>query len=94
MKAPIDPAALHALIGRQFSWKGERYTAIEILSQPLALVAQNLLADPHIQTDVHGRAHRVIQTDIISIPVLNHDGTQLHPEFLLISAWLLPDPKS
>ncbi len=90
MKAPIDPAALHALIGRGFTWKGEQYIVIEILSQPLALVAQNNLADPHIQNDVHGRARRIVDTDIIHIPVLSQDGAQLHPEFLLINSWLKP----
>lgn len=81
----MQPEALHALIGREFSWKGERYHAIEILNIPLQIIAQR--HDPHIQTDAHGRARRIVQNTIVSIPVLTSDGSHLHPDFLLISDW-------
>lgn len=89
MKTPLQVEALHALIGRQFSWKEQQYTAIEILSHPLTLVAQNLETDSHIQTDVHGRARRLEHAQIISIPILNATGTELHPDFLLIHHWFV-----
>lgn len=87
MKHPFDPEALHTLIGRQFTWQGERYTAIEILSHPLSLVAQKNISDPHIQTDVHGRARSMTQASIITIPVLSSDCEQLHADFLQIQHW-------
>jgi hypothetical protein len=91
MKAPIQVEALYVLIGRQFTWKDQCYTAIEILSHPPTLVAQNHQTDPHIQNDVHGRAHQMVERDIISIPILNAEGSQLHPDFLLIHNWVNPD---
>ncbi len=90
MKAPMQPEALHALIGREFSWKGNRYQAIEILNTPLQIIAQR--HEPHIQTDIHGRARRIVQDMTISIPVLTSDGSQLHPDFLLISDWKARPP--
>ena len=74
---------LHQMIGLNFTWKNDRYTAIEIIDHPAALIAQKFNPDHAIQADVHGRAHRQVSTTI-SIPVLTIDGLQLHPEFLLI----------
>ncbi len=85
MKGPMQPEALHVLIGREFSWKGDRYLAIEVINTPLQIIAQR--HEPHIQTDVHGRARRMMQNVTVGIPVLTSDGEHLHPEFLLITDW-------
>ena len=84
MNSLIDLEQLHEMIGLHFTWKGESYIAIEILTQPLGLVAQKSMPEHSIQTDVHGRAHKKVNGSIITIPVLTQDGSQLHPEFLLI----------
>lgn len=88
MKAPFQPEALHSLIGRQFVLDGERYTAIEILNQPLALVAQKNQLDPHYQNDAYGRARSQTLTSTLTIPVLTADGSSLHADFLRISGWI------
>lgn len=74
---------LEDCIGLAFTWKSERYTVVEIIDQPLTLIAQKTTVQSAIQTDVHGRAHREVRTTI-SISVLNTEGTQPHPEFSLI----------
>ncbi len=76
-------AELEDSIGLAFTWHNERYTVVEIIDQPLTLIAQKTSAQTAIQTDVHGRAHREVRTTI-SIAVLSADGTRLHPEFSLI----------
>ncbi|MDR3390393.1 MAG: hypothetical protein P4L77_01545 [Sulfuriferula sp.] len=84
MSAPlIGPDQLRELIGLSFMWKNERYTAIEIIDHPPALIAQKHIPASVIQSDVHGRAHRQISASV-SIPIYSADGLQLHPEFLLI----------
>lgn len=85
-RSHLDPEGLHTLIGKQFSWQGERWTAVEILEHPLTLIAEALIPDPHIQTDTHGRARRTVQSKIASIPILDADE-HLHPTFLLIQNW-------
>ncbi len=84
MSNPISLEQLQQMIGLNFVWKGENYIAIEIITQPLALIAQKAMPEQGIQTDVHGRAHKKVSSGIISIPVLTQDGSKLHPEFLLI----------
>lgn len=74
---------LEGYIGQVFTWKSERYTVVEIIDQPLTLIAQKTTVQSAIQTDVHGRAHREVRTTT-SIPVLNTAGTEPHPEFCLI----------
>ncbi len=74
---------IHEIIGLSFTWKGNSYIAIEIIDHPPTLIAQKSEPDHAIQSDVHGRAHREVSTTI-SIPILSPDGTQPHPEFLLI----------
>lgn len=83
MTTPISLDQLHEIIGMSFTWKGEGYTAVEIIDHPPSLIAQKYHPDHAIQADVHGRAHREVSTTI-SIPILAADGLQLHPEFLLI----------
>lgn len=80
----INLDELQEMIGLSFTWKGESYTAIEILTHPLSLVAQKNTPEHTIQTDIHGRAHKMVSSSIITLPVYTQDGTQLHPEFLLI----------
>ncbi|MHB1678480.1 MAG: hypothetical protein ACYCSS_13285 [Sulfuriferula sp.] len=84
MNSLISLEELHEMLGLTFTWKGENYTAIEIITQPLSLVAQKSTPEHSIQTDVHGRAHKKVSSSIITIPVFTQDGSQLHPEFLLI----------
>ena len=88
MKEAVRPEALHSLIGRQFILDGERHTVIEILNQPLSVVAQKNQPDPHIQNDAWGRARREVRARTITIPVLSSDGSSLHAEFLRISGWV------
>ncbi len=92
-RSHLDPEGLHVLIGKQFSWQGERWTALEIIEHPLTLIAEAIVPDPHIQTDTHGRAHRTIQSKIASIPILDPTSECLHPTFLLIQNWSTPDPQ-
>lgn len=75
---------LQEIIGLTFTWKGENYTAIEIITHPLSLIAQSNSPEHAIQTDIHGRAHKKVSSSIITLPVYTQDGVQLHPEFLLI----------
>jgi hypothetical protein len=76
-------AELENCIGLSFLWKNERYNVVEIIDQPLTLVAQKHTTEQVMQNDVYGRARREVRTTI-SIPVFNIDGNQLHPEFSLI----------
>ncbi|WP_124950995.1 hypothetical protein [Sulfuriferula thiophila] len=83
MNTLISLDQLHEMIGLSFTWRHNHYLAVEIIDQPPTLIAQKHTPDHAIQADVHGRAHREVATTI-SIPILSRDGTQLHPEFLLI----------
>lgn len=80
---PISLAQLQHMIGMRLRWRGVDFAVVEVLEDGPALVAQSMAPDSTIQSDVHGRARREI-SEVKVIPVLNHDKTLLHPEFLEI----------
>ncbi len=78
---PISIAQLQGMIGLHIHWHNTRYAIVEVLEDGPALIAQRIAPDAAIQGDVHGRAHRHVQS-VVVISVLTPDRTLLHNDFL------------
>ena len=78
---PVSIAQLQDMIGLHILWHDTRYAIVEVLEDGPALIAQCLAPDAAIQGDMHGRAHRHVQS-IVVIKVLTPDRSLLHNDFL------------
>ncbi len=72
---------LRGMIGLHLIHQGISCQVIEVLDDGPSLVLQSVHESPTIQPDQHGEAQR--RTPVTyTVPVLNHDRTELHPQFL------------
>jgi hypothetical protein len=74
---------LRSMIGLRLMHQGIACQVIEVLEDGPSLVLQSSHEKPAIQANQHGEANR--RTPVTyTIPVLNHDKTELHPQFLAL----------
>ena len=74
---------LRSMIGLRLMHQGTACQVIEVLEDGPSLVLQSLNEAPTIQPNQHGEATR--RTPVTyTIPVLNHEKTELHPQFLAL----------
>ncbi len=75
---------MRAWLGREVSWRGQRYRVVEILDDGPELVLESAAAH-HIQPDVHGRPRREAR-DILMIPVWDAERQERHADFVELDA--------
>jgi hypothetical protein len=79
----ITHEQLRSMIGLRLRHEGIVCQVIEVLEDGPALVLQSIHEAPTIQANQHGEATR--RTPVIyTVPVLNHDKTELHAQFLVL----------
>lgn len=74
---------LRNMIGLYMLYQGMRCQVIEVLEDGPALVLQSSEESPGIQPNQYGEATRRAPVTY-TIPVLNEEHTELHPEFLAL----------
>ncbi|MCA1805410.1 MAG: hypothetical protein LC646_08785 [Xanthomonadaceae bacterium] len=74
---------LRGLIGSRLRYQGQSCRVIELLEPGLVLILQCENADGVIQANQYGDATRRVPRTI-NLPVLNEDGSDFRPEFLLL----------
>jgi len=74
---------LRSLIGLRMHHQGELCQVIEVLENGPAIVLQSLGPRPGIQPNQHGDPTRLAPITY-TIPVLNHDRSELHPDYLAL----------
>jgi hypothetical protein len=74
---------LRSMIGLRLMHQGIACQVIEVLEDGPSLVLQSRHEKPAIQANQHGEATR--RTPVTyTIPVLNQEKTELHPQFLAL----------
>ena len=74
---------LRGMIGLRLIHQDITCQVIEVLEDGPSLVLQSLNEAPTIQPNQHGEAQR--RTPVTyTVPVLNQDKTELHPQFLAL----------
>jgi hypothetical protein len=74
---------LRSMIGLRLRHQGVLCQVIEVLEDGPSLVLQSIKEAPTIQANQHGEATR--RTPVTyTVPVLNHDKTELHAQFLAL----------
>lgn len=82
-KIIITLEQLRSMIGLRLWHQGILCQVIEVLEDGPSLVLQSLKEAPTIQPNQHGEATR--RTPVTyTVPVLNNDKTELHPQFLAL----------
>jgi hypothetical protein len=74
---------LRNMIGLHMLHQGVRCQVIEVLEDGPSLVLQSVEESPTIQPNQYGEATRRVPVTY-TIPVLNKDHTELHPDFLAL----------
>ena len=80
-----DAGLLRAWLGREITWRGQRYRVVEILDDGPALVLESASSAHHIQPDAHGRPHREAR-DTLLIPVWDAETQKRHADFIELDA--------
>lgn len=78
----ISLSQLRGMIGQRVAFQGQSCLIIEVLEQDTELVLQ-IEEHQTIQLDQYGDARRVVP-EIMTIPVLTADKTELHASFLAL----------
>ena len=74
---------LRSMIGLRLRHQGILCQVIEVLEDGPSLVLQSFQEAPTIQANQHGEANR--RTPVTyTVPVLNHEKTELHAQFLAL----------
>lgn len=74
---------LRDMVGTCVQRHGVRWKVVEVLEDGPELVLMNLCNHRIVQTDQYGDGYRRV-LEHITVPVMNDEGTALHPEFLTL----------